>query len=278
MLTEFSDSQTVLRLVCTLGALSVIRESVEYLSTERQFRADGMFSWDIVSRRFAGLQGQSAAKWLLTPLFGHRGMMVVIGVRVVAAAILAATTGRVPYRMLPILCLFLTGMYLNVRMQKTSGADAISRITFGVLAIAELDSHEPVLREVALWAIAIQSVTAYCANGWKKLPFAAWRSGVALQLIARDELFDRSNLAEWLETHPAVCRLVTWNTLAVECLFPCALLLGSTGCCLFLLWGILFHTLNALVLRVSLFFWSFVATYPAILFAAQRTAAIWTGE
>jgi hypothetical protein len=58
------------------------------------------------------------------------------------------------------------------------------------------------------------------------------------------------------------------DVVAAEVAFPLALPLGYPYGLVLLGWGVVFHAANALVMGINSFFWSFVATYPAILYCA----------
>jgi hypothetical protein len=61
-----------------------------------------------------------------------------------------------------------------------------------------------------------------------------------------------------------------------ECALPLLVFAGVRPCLLFIAAGMLFHFSTAIFMGLNDFFWSFVATYPALLFVAS-TVQTWRG-
>ena len=120
---------------------------------------------------------------------------------------------------------------------------------------------------VGLWYVTLQSVTSYFVSGWVKLMRQEWRSGAALPAfldtgvygpLAADSLFRR----------PAVAKLCAWSFTLWEGSFPLALLdarLAAVFCAV----AAVFHFLVFYFFGLNRFFWAWVATFPAILYAAS---------
>ncbi len=117
-----------------------------------------------------------------------------------------------------------------------------------------------------LWYVALQSITSYFVSGWVKLLRPEWRSGEALPLfldtgvygpLAPDSVF----------RHPGVARLVSWSFTIWEGCAPLALLdlrIAAVFCAV----AALFHFLVFWFFGLNRFFWAWVATFPAVMYAA----------
>lgn len=117
-----------------------------------------------------------------------------------------------------------------------------------------------------LWYVALQSITSYFVSGWVKFSRAEWRSGAALPLfldtgvygpLAPDSVFRR----------PAVARLASWSFTLWEGCAP-LVLLDLRIAALFCTVAALFHFLVFWFFGLNRFFWAWVATFPAVMYAA----------
>jgi hypothetical protein len=75
-------------------------------------------------------------------------------------------------------------------------------------------------------------------------------------------------VGRFLAARPRLCAVLARGAVAFECLFPLALVLPLPMRLGLLAAGLLFHLLNGLFMGLNTFFWSFTATYPAILYCA----------
>ena len=120
---------------------------------------------------------------------------------------------------------------------------------------------------VGLWYVTLQSLTSYFVSGWVKLMRPEWRSGEALPAfldtgiygpLPQDSVFRR----------PAVARLVAWSFTVWEGCFPLALLdvrLAAVFCVV----AAGFHFLVFYFFGLNRFFWAWLVTFPAVLYAAS---------
>jgi hypothetical protein len=63
---------------------------------------------------------------------------------------------------------------------------------------------------------------------------------------------------------------LAWSVILTECLFAVALLTPFPITLAILIGGAAFHIMSGLVMGLNTFIWSFVATYPAILWVQAR--------
>jgi hypothetical protein len=117
-----------------------------------------------------------------------------------------------------------------------------------------------------LWYVALHAITSYFISGWVKFLRPEWRSGEALPLfldtgvygpLAPDSVFRR----------PAVARLASWSFTLWEGCAP-LMLLDLRIAALFCTVAAVFHFLVFWFFGLNRFFWAWVVTFPALMYAA----------
>ena len=122
-----------------------------------------------------------------------------------------------------------------------------------------------------LWFIALQACLSYATAGFIKLFNQDWITGNGIfRIVNNPNLLTSPGIAVFLQRHSLTGKVLNYFTIAIECLFPLVLVVGSPFYLVFLIWGVSFHSANAILLRLNNYFWAWIATYPAIIFVAQR--------
>ncbi len=119
-----------------------------------------------------------------------------------------------------------------------------------------------------LWYVALQSLTSYFMSGWVKLLHPSWRSGRALPQFLDTGIYGPLP-AHSAYRRPAVAMAVSWSFTVWEGLFPLALLdlrLAALFCAV----AGVFHFLVFRFFGLNRFFWAWLTSYPAILWAASQ--------
>ncbi len=117
-----------------------------------------------------------------------------------------------------------------------------------------------------LWYVALQSITSYFVSGWVKLLRPEWRRGEALPLFLDTGVYGPLP-SDSVFRHPLVARLVSWSFTVWEGCAPLALLdlrIAAFFCAV----AALFHFLVFWFFGLNRFFWAWVATFPAVMYAA----------
>lgn len=114
-------------------------------------------------------------------------------------------------------------------------------------------------------AIAFQGALSYAVAGIAKLLSAEWRSGRALKLIFRTYCYGNQRVLKVVQRHSLFAPIAAAGIILFECLFPLSLLSFKVALP-FAILGVLFHSFNAIYMRLNIFFFAFVATYPSILY------------
>ena len=119
-----------------------------------------------------------------------------------------------------------------------------------------------------LWYIALQSLTSYFMSGWVKLLHPSWRTGRALPQFLDTGIYGPLP-AHSVYRKPVVALAVSWSFTVWEGLFPLALLdvrLAALFCAV----ASVFHFLVFRFFGLNRFFWAWLTSYPAILWAATQ--------
>lgn len=117
-----------------------------------------------------------------------------------------------------------------------------------------------------LWYVALQSITSYFVSGWVKLLRREWRTGEALPLFLDTGVYGPL-AADSVFRSPIVARTVAWSFTVWEGCAPLALL-DLRIAALFCAVAAVFHFLVFWFFGLNRFFWAWVATFPAVMYAA----------
>ncbi len=146
------------------------------------------------------------------------------------------------------------------------GAEGILSATLGGVAIGLL-SGTPAVASAAVAFIAMQAVLAYSVAGWYKAFSFPWRSGEALPGILALRVVGNHRVRAFLARHRTLAKRIAWATIVWECASPVVLLAPAWMAAGWLIVGLLFHLMCARIMGLNTFLWSFVSTYPAVLYA-----------
>jgi len=117
-----------------------------------------------------------------------------------------------------------------------------------------------------LWYVALQSITSYFVSGWVKFLRPEWRSGEALPMFLDTGVYGPLP-PNSVFRRPAVARLASWSFTLWEGCAPLALL-DLRIAALFCAVAAVFHFLVFWFFGLNRFFWAWVATFPALMYAA----------
>ncbi len=250
-------------LTLDLCAVSVIVRTLELLDRRSAFSAQGCLAWQLS----AELSAVSTPRWV-RPLFGSSGIHAVLIARFAAACGIL-----VPGLTLSVPCVVIvaaTSLLMNLRMPLgQDGSDQMNVVILLPASIAMICNDE-LAKSAALFFIAAQASLAYSTSGVAKLMSSVWRSGDALPQVLSTSAYGNARASRVLRTHPAVAAVACWSVMLFETFFPLCLLAGPRGVLCVLAAGVAFHASCAAVMGLNCFFWSFVATYPAIVFTSTR--------
>jgi hypothetical protein len=130
---------------------------------------------------------------------------------------------------------------------------------------------------VTLCAIAVQTLFCYLSNGVIKMLEPDWRSGANLKTLFQLAGYSRPVVSRWAaRVDAAVFRWLSMGVICWELSAMVAPLVPGVWLDAFLAIGICFHLTVAFVIGLNTFFWTFLSTYPAIIFLHGRLD-VWLG-
>jgi hypothetical protein len=268
-MNAFKDPDFSLRAVISVLSIGLVIRALELLWNWRELRPGGVLHWDLLWDGPVLAGGARPPRFRI--VFDTPGFLIVIALQIVASVSLLLGSQDPVLRPLALtaLVLLLTLDRLRQFSRMLVGSDGMFFIIVGALWIRELAPSHPVATLACLWFIALQSCLSYSANGFAKLPSAAWRQGGALRRTAWHPVYGSPKSRAFVEAFPALEKWLGWSVVGFEVAFPFALL-GPPVCWIFFGWGVMFHVANAVFLGLNLFMFAWLATYPALVFVALR--------
>jgi hypothetical protein len=263
ILLKFSEPSFVCACVIRLLCIALFLTALEYVMIIRQFADDGIYSWKMIKLRTA----RGIRKLSPDMLFNKSGVLTIMALRICCSIYLFIDPiSSVTVYILAIVVA--TSLLLAVRNPiGGDGADQMSAIISIALLIAFI-FHGPKITAVSLYFIAVQSIISYVIAGSAKMLSKKWRSGAAIFQIMNTESYGSERIALYLHrSSPVVSTVLSWNVMLVEGLFFTVVILPYPYCLIFFVWGLFFHAYNAVVMGLNNFFWVFLSTYPAIIYA-----------
>lgn len=252
-----------------LTCLSLLICSLEYLCNRRVLRDDGLMSWELGRVRaayfFSGWFGS-----VFDPINRYPRVLLWIALRAVLCASILLGAESWAIAALPCLSVFLLNIVIDLRSRYGhDGSDQISSMILLAIGVSGLVAS-PVGRIACVIFIAFQACLAYGTAGWAKAPLVGWRDGSYISAVLKTKIYGTPALGSFLERTPALSKAATLSVLAWECTFPAAPFLPAPAAYGMILLGVLFHISNAAFMGLNAFLWSFVATYPPLVWVVQN--------
>ena len=267
---QIIDENTIVIVIKIFASIGAIVMACELISIRNEFRNDGVFNWEIMQVDFIPYPKKIYAH-IINYIMAPVNFSYVILLKGVAAIFLLLFLSNWIISLICIgLICFTTLLYHLRAPYGLDGSDQMLLIVFISLFLYTLFVDYPLIRYSSIFFVALQSCLSYATAGFSKLISPIWRSGDALTLIMNTETYGSKSISKTLMSYPALAKFLAWIVIIFECAFPLVLFLGLPGYTLFLGWGITFHISNATFMGLNTFFWSFTASYPAILFTATQ--------
>lgn len=266
-MTLFSvfNQQLAIFFVAKLAALAIVIACAEYLIFPRPLQSGGLMSWEVGRlRQPLTVRGQTGKvlSWLLS-------YPRVLGLIVLRAAIaLLILFGPLTVILNPwIVCLLvLVSLLLTFRNTfGTDGADQMGDLLFVGLAVVSIVATHLTMN-VFLGFLTFQACLAYAMAGFAKAIAPGWRDGTYLVGICGTGTYGNARLRDLLLAKPALSKWLSRMVILWECSFPLVLLLPLPLALIQLAGGVVFHLVMAYIMGLNDFVWSFLATYPAVLY------------
>jgi hypothetical protein len=269
MISYFFDINLVVDMIQTIASIAVIIDCIEVIIERYQYSSKGIFNFEF---------SRMNKKWMLhryldrffNILFGYPNYILLIIVQLVVG-VLVISQIFINFSIFLILIIFIILLLSHVRNHLgMSGADQMQVIIFTCLLVFYLSPSNSIVQKLAIFFICFQSLLSYFVSGLAKLSSSTWKNGTAITDIMNTESFGNKVFAKILIDKPSLSKLVCWCIILFECSFPMLIYTGLYTASFFIIFGILFHLSIAILMRFNSFFWSFIATYPALLYLATE--------
>jgi hypothetical protein len=247
---------------------SLALQSIEYL---RIARLDRVSDWSVLRDEIPSRPAWVLA--LLDALLTPRRHLALIVLRLLLAVALALglMSGALGWAGATLLFAIALVLLLRWRGAFNGGSDFMTLVGLTGLLIAHTVGAFKGMElgwRAGLWYVALQSLTSYFMSGWVKLLHPSWRRGSALPQFL-DTGIHGPLAAHSVFRRPGLAMAISWSFTVWEGLFPLALLdvrLAALFCAV----ASVFHFLVFRFFGLNRFFWAWMTTYPAILWAASQ--------
>lgn len=271
-LSNFRDPDFVYVLtVCIFIILNLIR-NVEYFYLLNEFKEGGIFSWSNLKLRKSRLN-DIISKYC-SFIFDFQMFVALLSLSSCAfISLLFLIGGKHDLILVLMSFLFIVNLIFSYRnILGGDGSDHLLNLLFVVIFIMTVFDSNKNVKQYSIYFVAAQSMLAYFTSGLVKLVSPEWRSGKALYGIFNTETYGNATVSGFLKTAPnEISLILSWTVIAMETMFPLVILLPTNLSLFFLVWGIIFHVINAVLMGLNRFFWAFLATYPSIIFVNLST-------
>ena len=247
-----------------LLATSLLIQTIEFLRLRAVQLRDALWSWELQRGNLAHASApiRSVFDWLYRERVHHAHLLLRLG----AAASLYAGSSIASATLL-----FASQIVILIRWRGAfnGGSDFMTVVSLTGLMIAHWARLfvDPVLAwQAGLVYVCIHAMTSYFISGAIKLFSPEWRRGIALPYfldgglhgpLPADSVFRRREVAI----------LCSWAFILWECAVP-LVLLGPRFAIAFCTVATLFHFLVFVFFGLNRFVWTWMASYPAIIYGA----------
>lgn len=264
-----SDATAAYQIIVYIFGVGMIISTLEYVSLIREFSQDGIYSWRVL-RLMSPFRGRDQhLDSIVSAVYDERGVRVLLGLRLVGAmGLVIMPLGSLSFSIAACLLVIGTLLFGARQVFGEDGSDQLNSI-LAVTIFACVGPHStPFILDVGLWFLALQLSLAYFSAGAAKVISRVWRSGTAVFEIFDTASYGHEPVARYLLRYPAISWFLSWSVISFELLFPLGLVLPSLALAAFLVWGVVFHLSCAAIMGLNNFVWSFVGTYPAMVYTA----------
>jgi hypothetical protein len=268
---NLSPAQT-LGLINLFLVVYILIDSFEKISIYKEYLTGGLLSWNLLRKNSFFTSRSESFRNFIDIIFPARSWIFLIALRILCCIGLFVSPPDSPLLVFSYAILFIIGSLINLR-NLAYGAEAENRFSLIIIGALLLRSLLPtdIVTLAVLWFIALQVCLSYLTAGVSKLRSASWRQGNGFQYVVTSyELVPVKKINDFFEEHKGLSLLINWLVIIFECAFPIVLFAGPVVLWIFLVAGIILHSSIAFGFRLGKFFWIWVATYPALIFIAQR--------
>ncbi len=262
-----ADPLACARVITILYCVSVALGFMEKLTLVSEYDRDGWFSWRLLQFDRLHLSLFRRFPQLGDSLFGQKGMAVVFVSGLLGVVLVLASPVSSLWFFLGVSGTVAGSLVSQVRSSYGGDGSQQMNVLIGAAILLGFNPWVgPQVAMVTLVFIAAQSCFAYCTSGMSKIVSSVWMRGDPLVGILSTTAYGSPLGLRLVLGLSGTRRLFALTMVAFEASFPLAVIGPSWLLLGYLALGLTFHAANALFMGLNTFFWSFVATYPAICF------------
>ena len=259
------STELALGLTRTLFLVAVLLQSIENAALARMPIVQNAWSWPSIARDAAGLPHWLRQSFDLA--FSRSGFFALTILQGLLA--IAALAGIFDGLVYPALFLSLFLSAIRFRGSICGGSDSMTLVLGSAFAVHALFGETSAADHWLLAYIAAQSTLSYLVSAAVKFRSAGWRSGRAVRDHLVDSDYDVPARVRRALQPPAFRSTLAWLTMLFE---SSVVLLYAVPAVApyWLALGVFFHLANFAVLGLNRFVFVWIATYPALLWAASQ--------
>lgn len=256
------SSVFTIRVIEILFSIAFLIQTLEYISMRSHLSESGILSWKNLNGEYRGWTLK-----LLNFLFQSKMFLILLVLRLVVSMTLILHGDF-------LLCIIAFASHILVLLRFkgnfNGGSDfMITQVLVGLFFFYALPGS---LSEFGLWYIAVQLLNSYFIAGVIKIKNPDWRSGQAVMGFLQNTTYCLKPNIEFLVNRPNLVLFCSWAVMAWEISFPLSLF--NLHLALILLFiGFIFHLGNWVAFGLNRFVFSWVATYPALIYCVMKLKA-----
>jgi len=262
----------ILGLINLFLVIYTLIDSFEKFYNYKEYLTGGALSWSLLRKNSSFTSKSESFRNFIDIIFPIRPWFFLIAFRMICGLGLLVLPFNSPFFAFLYASLFIIGFLVSLRNQ-AYGAETENRFSLIIIGTLLLRSLSPTDRVTlaSLWFIALLVCLSYLIAGISMLGNRDWRRGNGFKyVVASVEMIPFKKINTFFDEHKVLTQLVNWLIILFECAFPMVLFAGQIVFWCFLVLGIILHLAIAFGFRMGKFFWVWMATYPALIFIAQR--------
>lgn len=269
-LNNLLDNERLLLQLIALGSsIGAIIANLEWLKLAKHFKNGGIYSSEVREVRLPQIVNKQFVKFL-SFLFSYPNILLLFILKLILIGLLFFTLDS-PV-IFGITCIFLVVLAIIISIrgnEGTTGADQINTITLLIVGLCILSPSELSWR-VGIIFLALQLIIAYSTSGWIRILQPTWRNGEDLLVVLRQHTYGNRFIWNIGKKYPKLIKYTSLSILIFESIALLIVFMPIKVVVLYLSIGIVFHLLNAIIMGLNTFVWSFIPLYLSYFWVANE--------
>lgn len=248
--------------ISIIVAIGTTISSLEWISINKSFDRTGLFSWNPrKSRRKIFF----ASEHLFEVLYSRWGFVVSQLLKTILSLVIIVSSTDVANLSVLFLSLFALDLFESYRgAESSTGADQLLKMLHLICFLHFVLGSE-LVSSALLVLIFLFLVLAYSTSGWIRIFQEKWRTGENLLVVLRQETYGNKYFWMLASSRTTLTKVISISILVFEILIVVTPFVPLEITIIYLVLGVCFHIINAIVMGLNIFVWAFPATYPAVI-------------